>query len=101
MTAWTRRGIATRPLEIPPGFPSGSVGARLGPRRPRSGRPVSRQGLKARRVPADPKGMGMLKRKAKSANTVVGLDIDPGHLAAAEVRVNGTLTVTRSAVAPL
>jgi type IV pilus assembly protein PilM len=45
--------------------------------------------------------MGILKRKAKSANTVVGLDIDPGHLAAAEVRVNGTLTVTRSAVSPL
>src|SRR3954469_15841153 len=45
--------------------------------------------------------MAILKRGGKAANTVVGLDIDPGHLAAAEVHVNGSIAVTRGAVAPL
>jgi type IV pilus assembly protein PilM len=45
--------------------------------------------------------MGILKRSGKAATNVVGLDIDPGHLAAAEVHVNGAVSVTRSAVAPL
>src|SRR3712207_2763452 len=45
--------------------------------------------------------MGLIKRKGGSAKSVVGLDVDPGHLAAAEVHVNGAITVTRSAVAPL
>ena len=43
----------------------------------------------------------MFKRKQRSANTVVGLDLDPGHIAAAEVHVNGGVTVRRGAVAPL
>jgi type IV pilus assembly protein PilM len=45
--------------------------------------------------------MAILKRSGKAANTVVGLDIDPAHLAAAEVHVNGSVSVTRAAVAPL
>jgi type IV pilus assembly protein PilM len=45
--------------------------------------------------------MGLIKRKGGSAKSVVGLDVDPGHLAAAEVHVNGAITVTRGAVAPL
>ena len=44
--------------------------------------------------------MALLKRN-KPARTVVGLDVDPGHLAAAEVHVNGSITVSRGAVAPL
>ena len=44
--------------------------------------------------------MALIKRN-KAAKTVVGLDLDPAHLAAAEVHVNGALTVKRGAVAPL
>ena len=44
--------------------------------------------------------MGILKRKS-SNKSVVGLDLDPGHIAAAEVHVNGSVTVQRAAVAPL
>jgi type IV pilus assembly protein PilM len=40
------------------------------------------------------------KRTSKQA-AVAGLDLDPGHIAAAEVTVNGTLSLTRGAVAPL
>jgi type IV pilus assembly protein PilM len=40
------------------------------------------------------------KRSSKQA-AVVGLDLDPGHLAAGEVSVNGSVTLTRGAVAPL
>jgi type IV pilus assembly protein PilM len=40
-------------------------------------------------------------KKKKSSASVVGLDIDPSHIAAAEVHVNGDVTVTRGAVAPL
>ena len=44
--------------------------------------------------------MGILKRTNRSTS-VVGLDIDPGHIAAAEVHANGSLSVTRGAVSPL
>jgi type IV pilus assembly protein PilM len=40
------------------------------------------------------------KRSSKQA-AVVGLDLDPGHIAAAEVHVNGSLSLKRGAVAPL
>ena len=44
----------------------------------------------------------MLRRKKKSSNaSVVGLELDAGHLAAAEVSVDGNLTLTRGAVAEL
>jgi type IV pilus assembly protein PilM len=42
-----------------------------------------------------------IKRKGKTAKAVVGLDLDPAHLAAAEVSVNGCISVKRAAVAPL
>jgi type IV pilus assembly protein PilM len=42
----------------------------------------------------------VFKRKQRSA-TIVGLDLDPSHIAAAEVHVNGNVTVKRGAVAPL
>ena len=45
------------------------------------------------RVPKKPSG--------KSSRSVVGLDIEPGHVAAVEVHQNGQLTVARSATAPL
>jgi type IV pilus assembly protein PilM len=44
----------------------------------------------------------VLRKKKKSSNaSVVGLELDAGHLAAAEVSVEGTLTLTRGAVAEL
>ena len=44
----------------------------------------------------------MLKKKNRKNNTsVVGLDLDPAHIAAAEVSVNGHISVTRGAVAEL
>jgi len=43
--------------------------------------------------------MALIKRN-KAAKSVVGLDLDPAHLAAAEVHVNGSISVTRGAVAP-
>ena len=42
----------------------------------------------------------MFKKKQRSA-TVVGLDLDPSHIAAAEVHVNGSVSVTKSAVVAL
>jgi type IV pilus assembly protein PilM len=43
-----------------------------------------------------------LKRTSKKAGkSVVGLDLDPAHVAAAEVHVNGGIAVTRGAVQPL
>jgi type IV pilus assembly protein PilM len=42
----------------------------------------------------------VFKRKQRSA-TVVGLDLDPSYIAAAEIAVNGSVTVKRGAVAPL
>ena len=44
----------------------------------------------------------MLRKKKRSPQTsVVGLELDAGHVAAAEVSVDGTLTLTRGAVAEL
>jgi type IV pilus assembly protein PilM len=44
----------------------------------------------------------VLKKKNRKNNTsVVGLDLDPAHIAAAEVSVNGHISVTRGAVAEL
>jgi type IV pilus assembly protein PilM len=43
----------------------------------------------------------MFKRKSARSKGVVGLDLEPGHIAAAEVHVNGSISVTRGAVAPL
>ena len=43
----------------------------------------------------------MFKRKRASKTSVVGLELDPGHVAAAEVHVNGSLTLERGAVAHL
>jgi type IV pilus assembly protein PilM len=42
----------------------------------------------------------VFKRKQTPAS-VVGIELDPGHIAAAEIAVNGTLSVKRGAVAPL
>jgi type IV pilus assembly protein PilM len=44
--------------------------------------------------------MALLKR-TKATKTVVGLDLDPAHLAAAEVHVNGSIAVKRGAVTAL
>ena len=44
----------------------------------------------------------MLKRnRKKNDSSVVGLDLDPAHIAAAEVSVNGTISIRRGAVAEL
>ena len=43
----------------------------------------------------------MFKKKRQNADVVVGLELDPGHIAAAEVHVDGSLTLTRGAVAEL
>jgi type IV pilus assembly protein PilM len=44
----------------------------------------------------------VLRKKKRSPQTsVVGLELDAGHIAAAEVSVDGTLTLTRGAVAEL
>jgi type IV pilus assembly protein PilM len=43
----------------------------------------------------------VFKRKRAPKNHLVGLELDPGHLAAAEVHVNGTLSLERGAVAHL
>jgi type IV pilus assembly protein PilM len=43
----------------------------------------------------------VFKKRSSSQAAVVGLDLDPGHIAAAEVTVNGSLTLKRGAVAPL
>ena len=42
----------------------------------------------------------MFKKKQRSA-TVVGLDLDPSHIAAAEVHANGSVSVKKSAVVAL
>ena len=42
----------------------------------------------------------MFKKKQRSA-TIVGLDLDPSHIAAAEVHVNGSVTVKKGAVVAL
>jgi type IV pilus assembly protein PilM len=43
----------------------------------------------------------VFKKRSSSQAAIVGLDLDPGHIAAAEVTVNGSLSLTRGAVAPL
>ena len=43
----------------------------------------------------------MFKKRSSSEAAIVGLDLDPGHIAAAEVTVNGSLSLKRGAVAPL
>ena len=43
----------------------------------------------------------MLKRNRNIKQATVGLDLDPSHIAAAEVVVNGSITVKRGAVADL
>jgi type IV pilus assembly protein PilM len=40
-------------------------------------------------------------KRSKRAKTVVGLDLDPSHIAAAEVELNGSVLVRRGATAPL
>lgn len=45
--------------------------------------------------------MALLKRTSKKNTSVVGLDLDPSHVAAAEVHVNGTISVTKAAVSAL
>jgi type IV pilus assembly protein PilM len=42
-----------------------------------------------------------LKKKRAPKTSVVGLELDPGHIAAAEVAANGAITLQRGAVAPL
>jgi type IV pilus assembly protein PilM len=43
----------------------------------------------------------VFKKRSSHQAAVVGLDLDPGHIAAAEVTVNGSLSLKRGAVAPL
>ncbi|MGH2944871.1 MAG: pilus assembly protein PilM [Solirubrobacteraceae bacterium] len=43
----------------------------------------------------------MFKKRSSKNAAVVGLELDPGHIAAAEVSVNGAVSLTRGAVAPL
>ncbi len=43
----------------------------------------------------------MFLKKRAPKTSVVGLELDPGHVAAAEVAANGSITLTRGAVAPL
>jgi type IV pilus assembly protein PilM len=43
----------------------------------------------------------VFKKRSSSEAAIVGLDLDPGHIAAAEVTVNGSLSLRRGAVAPL
>src|SRR5437868_8113026 len=48
-----------------------------------------------------PIGALVFKKKRDNADVAVGLDLDPSHIAAAEVHVNGSISVTRGAVADL
>jgi type IV pilus assembly protein PilM len=43
----------------------------------------------------------MLKSRRRQEKTIVGLEMDPSHLAAAQVEVNGKLSVTKGAVVDL
>jgi type IV pilus assembly protein PilM len=43
----------------------------------------------------------VFKKRSSSQAAIVGLDLDPGHIAAAEVTVNGSLSLKRGAVTPL
>ena len=55
--------------------------------------------LKPAALPADL--TSVFRKKRSSQTSVVGLELDPGHLAAAEVSVDGSITLTRGAVAEL
>jgi type IV pilus assembly protein PilM len=48
-----------------------------------------------------PIGAIVFKKKTANTDVAVGLDLDPSHIAAAEVHVNGSISVTRGAVAEL
>jgi type IV pilus assembly protein PilM len=52
-------------------------------------------------LPAGADTQHVFRKKRVSNSSVVGLELDPGHLAAAEVHVNGSITLTRGAVATL
>jgi type IV pilus assembly protein PilM len=43
----------------------------------------------------------VFKKRSSSQAAIVGLDLDPGHIAAAEVTANGSVSLKRGAVAPL
>jgi type IV pilus assembly protein PilM len=43
----------------------------------------------------------MLKSRRRQENTIVGLEMDPSHLAAAQVEVNGSMSLVKGAVAEL
>jgi type IV pilus assembly protein PilM len=58
------------------------------------------EALKPPSTRADHTVVSLLKRPKKS-KAVVGLEIEPSHLAAAEVQVNGKVSVTRGAVSML
>lgn len=45
--------------------------------------------------------MGLSTRKAARVRTIVGLEIEPGRVTAAEVSLNGTIRLTRAATAEL
>src|SRR3954471_16328289 len=70
---------------------------------PRSGPPGPlrsfKQTLKPRSADAD--RSAVFRKKRSSQTSVVGLELDAGHLAAAEVNIDGPLTLTRGAVAEL
>jgi len=43
----------------------------------------------------------VIKKRTKKTTTIVGLELDPSHLAAAQVEVNGQIAVTKGAIANL
>jgi type IV pilus assembly protein PilM len=45
--------------------------------------------------------LSLKRSSSKATRTVVGLDLDPAHVAAAEVHVNGSIAVTRGAIKAL
>ena len=59
-------------------------------------------GLKPSPSPADhPTVPSLSLKRPKKSKAVVGLEIEPSHLAAAEVEVNGKVSITRGAVSML
>src|SRR3954452_24137973 len=58
-----------------------------------------KQTIKPRSADAD--RSSVFRKKRSSQTSVVGLELDAGHLAAAEVSIDGPLTLTRGAVAEL
>src|SRR3954462_8682769 len=70
---------------------------------PRSGAPGPPPSFSAPLKPtsADADRNSVFRKKRSSQPSVVGLELDAGHLAAAEVSVDGALTLTRGAVAEL